>query len=178
MAETDLTEEWRPVPIPEFSVTHSVSNAGRVRRETASYGTWAGRMMSCRPGSSGYVLVHLRHAGRLRPIHMHRLVAEAFLGPAPHGTEVDHVNGIRHDNRAINLRYVSHQENMVAAVRLGLISHARGENNSGARLSSEDVRAIRGLLPAMSCTAIARRYGVCYVTVWNIAHGKTWKHVV
>lgn len=55
---------------------------------------------------------YISNAGYLRVgLHLvHRLVAEAFHGPCPLGYEVDHVNGDKLDNRAVNLEYVTRCE--------------------------------------------------------------------
>lgn len=42
----------------------------------------------------------------------HSLVAEAFHGPRPEGFVVDHINGVRDDNRPGNLRYITQQQNL------------------------------------------------------------------
>ena len=61
---------------------------------------------------SGYVAVYLKNAYGETCIRMvHRIVAYAFL-PMVRGKEfVDHINTIRHDNRAANLRWVTPKEN-------------------------------------------------------------------
>ena len=48
-----------------------------------------------------------------KKVFQHRIIAAVFLGLDIHDTkiEVDHRNGIRHDNRLENLRLVNHQEN-------------------------------------------------------------------
>ena len=46
-----------------------------------------------------------------RPRLAHRLAWAVHYGEYPLGT-IDHINGIRSDNRLINLRDVSHEENM------------------------------------------------------------------
>ena len=50
----------------------------------------------------------------------HRLVWEAVHGPVPEGYEINHINGIKNDNRLANLELVTHQENMQHAKRTGL----------------------------------------------------------
>ena len=49
--------------------------------------------------------------GKRKKVMVHILVAEAFLGPKPNGYEIDHINSIRKDNRAANLKYVTREEN-------------------------------------------------------------------
>jgi len=47
-----------------------------------------------------------------RSFYVHHLVAAAFIGPRPEGSEVCHGPGGFLDNRAVNLRYDTHHENI------------------------------------------------------------------
>jgi hypothetical protein len=60
---------------------------------------------------SGYAASVQRHGGKQRTVYLHRLVAGAEHGD---DTDVDHINHDKLDNRAENLRKVTHAENLRA----------------------------------------------------------------
>ena len=123
----------------------------------------------------GYMTVMLCN-GQRRNGHMaHRLVCAAFNGPAPEGRpQVGHLNGVRDDNRAENLAWVSPKENTEHR-RL----HGRaffGAGNPNAKLTSAEVLDIRQRAAAgESYVSIAKDLG--YVKEWAVrraALGKSW----
>lgn len=66
------------------------------------------RILRGRDNGHGYLQVLLA----VEPYHyvpflVHSLVAEAFMGPKPKGTDIDHINFKRDDNRLENLRYLA-----------------------------------------------------------------------
>ena len=110
-------EEWRPVK--GFESTYEVSSLGRLRSlprhidaaDGRSYDL-KGKMISLSPSKvNGYVYVNLHQDGKRTRTMVHVLVAEAFLGERPDGMVVDHINRLRNDNRASNLRWVTVSEN-------------------------------------------------------------------
>lgn len=61
----------------------------------------------------GYIFVRLKQNDKSVLFRVHRLVCEIFNGKSPENKNiVDHINRIRDDNKAINLRWVSQEENM------------------------------------------------------------------
>jgi hypothetical protein len=53
-----------------------------------------------------------------------------------------------------------------------------GEANPRAVLTDDDVRAIRtAYLNGTPALTLANRFGVKRPTIYNIAHGRRWKHV-
>ena len=61
---------------------------------------------------SGYPQVKLYKDGIGYQFHVHKVVYVAFNGEVPQGYEIDHINGIKTDNRLENLRCLTHKENV------------------------------------------------------------------
>lgn len=61
--------------------------------------------------NNSYLCITLCREGEKANFRIHRLVAEAFVDGYGRDLEVDHINRDRLDNRAINLRWVTRQDN-------------------------------------------------------------------
>jgi len=101
-------EEWKIITYKGDEI--SVSSYGRVARNS--------RILK-QSSSSGRFKVAVGE--KRSAVLVHKLVALTFIGERPEGYDIDHVNGNRLDNRAINLEYVTHEENINRAIKLGLI---------------------------------------------------------
>lgn len=100
-----MEEVWKDIP---NYMGYQVSNFGRVK--SLKCGKVKILKTSISPG--GYFRVTLYKNGMVR-IVIHQLVAIGFLNHIPSGSKlvVDHINGIKTDNRPINLRIVTTREN-------------------------------------------------------------------
>lgn len=115
--ERSSSEEWRDVV--GYEGIYHVSSHGRVRRVLASQGTRPGPLKPTRNVRNGYYSVMLWRDGKSKRITVHRLVALAFLGPAPEGLEVCHGDDDKSNNRVENLRWDTHSENHLDITRNG-----------------------------------------------------------
>lgn len=113
----DPDEEWRRVPSCEPR-NIEVSNLGRVRNGDT------GRLFSDKPTigrDEGYKVIPWAKNGKPSSRYVHHLVAEAWLGPRPEGAEINHIDGNKHNNRADNLEYCTHSQNVKHAWDTGLM---------------------------------------------------------
>lgn len=166
-----MSEQWRPC-----APNYEVSNLGNVRRSAPGRKTWVGRPLKAQLMSIGYLSVRPTIDGENVVFYVHNLVAIAFIGPKPSGSSVNHINGIKTDNRVENLEYVTHAGNMRHAADTGLM--ARGEMLPQSKLTASSVSSLRAdRLSGLSFSKLAKKYGVSIATAFNAATGKTWSHV-
>lgn len=117
--ENNCQEVWKP--IDGFEGLYEVSNLGRVksldRYVDNGHGSTRlakGRILKPQLVMGGYLQVVLCKDGKQTIFKVHRLVAKAFqdiCGQFIEELDVDHINTIRTDNRAINLRWCTRKEN-------------------------------------------------------------------
>ena len=135
-----------------------------------------------RPGlhEHGYYEVGLCSINQRRHcFKVHRLVALGFI-PNPTGAkEVNHKNGDKADNSAGNLEWATRSENILHAFRTGLKTSRHGELCSWAKLTAEDVRAIRQIgRGSRTLVSLAMQFGVSAPTIRSIINRTIWKHAV
>jgi hypothetical protein len=107
--------------------------------------------------------------------YAHRLSWELHFGPIPEGLQVLHYCDNPPCVNPAHLWLGTNQDNRTDSAHKGRT--ARGERSPNAKLTEDDVRAIRALGGTMSMARIAAQFGVTYLPVNFIIHRKTWKHV-
>lgn len=180
MAVDDATERW--LPVVGFEGLYEVSDLGRVRSLDRTVVTsngprrYRGRLLKpyVNKGTRGYPFVGLSRPGRDENWPVHRVVAEAFLGPCPPGREVCHGPGGKLDASLANLSYGTRSEN-VGRDRVRDGQDNRGERHGAHKLMKEQVLEIRRrraegaeLLP------LAQKFNVSVQTISGICTGRNW----
>lgn len=100
--------EWVKHPIYNIEA----SSAGNCR--------WT-KIRKARSDRYGYLRLNVKHGEKIKTLFVHNIVAECFIGPKPCGLTVNHKNGVKTDNRAENLEYISATSNTTHAFRSGLV---------------------------------------------------------
>lgn len=164
-----MEEQWKD--IAGYEGLYQVSNLGRVRsldREDSGGRKRKGRVL--RAGNvCGYPFVNLSKNGQQHVVRVHRLVAEAFLGPCPEGLSVNHKDCDKANNRADNLEYITHSENIRHAAENGLLG----------KLTREQVQAIRYIYQRnrrFPVDLVANKFGVSEAVIKSVvgARAYTW----
>ena len=112
----------------------------------------------------------------------HRYSWELHFGPIPEGLCVCHHCDNPSCVRPDHLFLGSHADNtgdMMTKGRRGKILVARGEASSASKLTSKQVQEIRAFYSAgtMKAPDLAKCYGCCKQTIYNLVHRLTWAHV-
>lgn len=100
--------------------------------------------------NNGYLRVRLYKGKKTCKKSIHRLVAEAFIPNPDNKPCVDHINGVRTDNRVENLRWCTHKENNNNPItRKRFSEHQKGEKAYwyGKHPSEETIRKKRETNP-------------------------------
>ncbi len=119
-------EIWKDVVGHEHN--YMVSNMGRVKSKTRvnqsdrwGHCTFIGKVFKHKIDKDGYPHVGLRTNKIKKYPPIHRLVATAFIPNPENKKTVNHKNGIKTDNRVVNLEWATHQENTAHAYATKLL---------------------------------------------------------
>lgn len=121
-----MIEVWKKTnSCPSF---YEVSNLGNVRslsrviiggcraKGVKAEHLKSGKQHSIVVNDRGYCVVRIGKKNK----YLHRLIAEAFIPNPENKPQVNHINGVKTDNRIVNLEWATSRENVIHAHKTGL----------------------------------------------------------
>lgn len=161
-------EIWKD--IQGYEGHYKVSNLGNVVSVKKGYPV----LMKLQNHSSGYKQVKLCKPNKILIERVHRLVASAFIPNHDKKTQVNHINGIKCDNRVDNLEWSTPQENTRHAFRTGL-ANVYGENHHHSKLSDKEAEYIIKNYKSYTLKQLSNKFGVSDACIRDIIKGRRRK---
>ena len=164
---------------------YQVSNFGRVKRLKRLTLRKNGRLLPVKEKflketkqKSGYLTSFLCIGKQQKTKYIHRLVAQAFIPNPENKPQVNHINGIKNDNRVENLEWCTNKENHIHAVK-NKLKFVSGQENYNSKLTEEEVYIIKGLFEytSLNNNCISEIFNVTPQNINLIRKNKTWKKV-
>ena len=104
---------WKP--LKNFESTHLISNLGNVKCISTN------KLLNILKHSRGYNAININVNKTKNHLLLHRLLAINFIDNPNNYTQVNHINGIKTDNRLENLEWITPSNNMKHAFKTGLL---------------------------------------------------------
>jgi hypothetical protein len=127
----------------------------------------------------GYHRVTLFDSNKRTRMPVHRIVALTYILNPENRPQVNHIDGNKINNAAINLEWMTSKENCAHALEEGLYKTAVGEQYNRSDLTDMEVLQIRSVWEENAHTQkeLANMFSTTRSNINNIVNRYTWKHI-
>lgn len=173
-------EIWKD--IQGYEGFYQVSNLGRIKSKRDNHGKLRDKILKAGKNPAGYLGITLYRKTIKEQRSVHGFVSESFIPNPRSKPQINHKNGIKHDNRAINLEWVTPKENVRHSLEV-LRNHTnlqrKGENHPLSKLNNKSVSLIKMLIKENNITQveIGKMFGISSHNIRSIKMGRLWKHI-
>jgi hypothetical protein len=169
--------------IKGYEGLYQISNFGRVKslsrkRNENTNAVIKERILTPDLGKAGYHSICFKVKNKTEKYLIHRLVAIHFIHNTENKPQVNHINGIKNDNRLENLECVTISENRKHAYNTGLQFGPIGEKQGSSKLTESQILEIKERLNKKEKQVnIAMIYNVRQSNISKIKNNKRWNHL-
>ena len=153
-------------------------NRKRLNKNQQYQRTEKGIKLNPHLSQSGYLIVSQKANGKRPKVFVHRLIGMAFVDGYKPELSINHINGIKTDNRPENLEWVTLSENTKHQWSSNLVN-LRGEDHPSHKLTQKQVIHIRkALQKGISANSLSIIANVSPSLIYLIEKGKRWASIV
>ena len=177
------SEIW--IDVKGYEGLYQVSNLGNVKRLDGIIVTKRfvvkpklGKILNLTIKDNGYLSAMFSNKNNKKRFYVHRLVGLAFLENPENKKTINHINGVKTDNRLENLEWCTYSENLNHAIFSKL--RKSGHEVYNCKLSKEKIIAIRRLYSInkkFNKLKLSKKLGISDGTIHRIIRNKTYKQL-